>query len=1449
MTNEDDEINAKDLIKDFKENPSNNWTDKTRRKLKKIKKMEKERHKVKIIKSVGKNEFEVSQEIQRCKVCKGDATRWYKLMSTVVYRCEKHKNQLDSPVYDQGKISSRGELIGYEEIETEQGTNLVSFYRERSGKKFSSKELEQENIDCIECRSNKNDFMDILEKEGTDKFIEKYVEHLKLKHPKNHQIVTYHDDKGEHNLWLEHPEEFKKTVNTKEKIKAKYGRPIPKHLVGTDVSAREFRDIPPEHVEKISREIMDIKENSKDDYEKYSKIEKVLMRESKNRKEERKSPEQRLYDFLVANVYKKYPPPEDNDMNKFIQDVFKKEPNLREPIKKLMGEVTDINKLDDIINNSPDIIPDDADERVVDKEKLLKSIEERWHKKQAWEENGDDYSDYDNLPDELQKVMANCSECKAYLNASDTSDNTDAIELLKEQKALKKHFRDAHPKLYPTYKKYHKSARSSFIKKVNTHSVASNSAKDEENRLRKAYRESKKSNGDIDYEKFHKYIEKRKKELEGHVPDEHGNCKVCGTNHEVFLSTMREQEIISKIAEEIAEQIPENLLQYDWEDIPLREEKLNPILAELTLKAIEDHNITDKLQKETIAECAGLEFAQKREKWLKQQIKSEKGFLVDKVGNEYPKDALGGGKDPDKKPKRKRDEFPPYEEARVYALDQDCRSVQDWINHTKTDQFDVRYPIHPHTAYKPIFKEKGGYPYFLGYTRKKHRPRLTHDQVQKIIEKFDARWVTDYQMYPDALLMTWFENQGLFKVKDPLQQILFKNLVSWRTDPEGVKAIRFYFRAIIIGDLSRLKETFYNPETDRTFSLETRDSYIDRQFTRLSDVKPQQLLANPEKVGVQKIMDHANSVVPDENDREWWNFQVSFSVKLLWYAVFDEDTGKAELARIRRERKGKNKFHDTIINRFLEEYKSVTTMSYKERFYTYDTKPFLNQLYCAWMMRKRNFFFDMSSTGTGKSGSGLVSAMSQQTRRCLIISPKNIVVQWHKNVKKFYNSCYASHSEEHRTFIPNEFFLDDPENKTKFHVINYDKFNNATSANTVTRQFALRNPVDMIILDESHRVKSAKEDEKDGSETATRKNVRLLIKQLRKDNRNLKVLMLSATPVVNKISEGKSLLEMGTGTDYTFSTYPTVLNASKLYTEFQPYCMRWVKQYPIDQRGKDDPIIVRAYVPEYLTQDQFNELHWDDFDEFNTKYRIATMLKLIREAKKKKDSARIIIYTDYIDGIVDQLQVALNNAGLRYGLFIGADKSGMIRKTGKRDKDGNEIIENPFTLGELDVLIASSPIAVGVDDLQYDCNTIIFNGLVWTWAKFEQIVGRLVRTGQTENHVNIHLVFANLNGYEYDYKVKYLRILAKKSIGDCVTTGTLPPKISLGSTEEQRHGMITKMWENKQSGFPEKEQIDKELQEEAVADLEKEIEEQNEFIETIQPVEPEEKSDEEIADE
>ena len=1005
--------------------------------------MTKDRHKPKVFKT-GDDSFAIMQEVVTCavfgEICKVKPTRWYKLLGTTVYRCEKHKNDIESPVYDQGKISSRGELIGLEnDPDEDQDVLLTKFYRQNSRSTVTTQELDEEVIACKEEDKHKNFRQD---DPNSQQKLQDMVKHFEEKHPKLYASQTYYDSKGTHNIWLEHPEEYFKTVNLKEKFIKRYGRPIPKKLVGTDLSAKEFREIPPEHLEKVSREIIDIKESAVDDYEKYDRIEKLIKSQAKKSK----SPEKKLYDFLQEHVWSKYPAPPDEEMGKFIEDVYEKEPELRKPIQELFQKV-DMNKF--LALNAMNGNEKEAEKALV--------------------------SNRDDVPEVIRKILTKCKKCKEIYAKNPFNKRDDELvnaDHVKIQKDMKKHFKTDHRNEYPVYKKYDRKLQLEFKKRLiakNVEMDTSAEIEDEKGRLAKAYRDSVRPDGSIDNKKLQGYLKKRKKELQGHVRGEDGKCLTCKKEH-TELDIMEDQDRLVKIVDKISKKIPDELYNYEITTEKLSEqeiikEKIKPVLAKLCYDAFKEHKL-DRLEQEAVVSSLGVKFI--TDKNIRDKAKGKKVFLTDH--DPIVRDALGGSPNDPKKKKIKRDDLPTYEEAREYALDQDCRSVQDWINHTKTEQFDKKFPLHPHTEYKPIFQEKGSYPFFLGYTRKKHRPRLTQEEVQKIIKKFDARWVTDYQMYPDAMLMTWFENQGLFKVKDPLEQILFKNLISWRTDPEGMKAIRFYFHSINIGDLSGLKKTFYNPETDRVFSLETKESYIDRQYTRLRDVKPQQLLANPEMVGVAKIMDHALSVVPDENDRDWWNFQVNFSVKLLWYAVFDERTGKTELAKIFKQKKGQNNFHDAVLDTFLKQYKSVTSMSYKERFYTYDNKPFLNQLYCAWMMRRRNFFFDMSSTGTGKSGCGLISAMSQNTKRCVIVCPKNIVVQWHKNVKKFYNSCYASHSEQHRTHIPNEFFLDNPDNKANFHVINYDKFNREDSAQTVVRQFELRNPVDMIILDESHRV-------------------------------------------------------------------------------------------------------------------------------------------------------------------------------------------------------------------------------------------------------------------------------------------------------------------------------------------------------------------------------------------
>lgn len=111
-------------------------------------------------------------------------------------------------------------------------------------------------------------------------------------------------------------------------------------------------------------------------------------------------------------------------------------------------------------------------------------------------------------------------------------------------------------------------------------------------------------------------------------------------------------------------------------------------------------------------------------------------------------------------------------------------------------------------------------------------------------------------------------------------------------------------------------------------------------------------------------------------------------------------------------------------------------------------------------------------------------------------------------------------------------------------VLNYDKFSQYESTNLLIN-FVDRNRVDFVILYEVHYTKITY-DEKKASQR--RNNLDGLLTAVRKKNPNIKVIGLSATPLVNNLNEGKSLLELITGKIYDdIVTRPTIPNAVTLY--------------------------------------------------------------------------------------------------------------------------------------------------------------------------------------------------------------------------------------------------------------------------------------------------------------
>ena len=226
------------------------------------------------------------------------------------------------------------------------------------------------------------------------------------------------------------------------------------------------------------------------------------------------------------------------------------------------------------------------------------------------------------------------------------------------------------------------------------------------------------------------------------------------------------------------------------------------------------------------------------------------------------------------------------------------------------------------------------------------------------------------------------------------------------------------------------------------------------------------------------------------------------------------------------------------------------------------------------------------------------------------------------------------------------------------------------------------------------------------------------------------------------------------------------------------------------------------------------------------------MIKKAKEIIKKDPKAKIMVYTDWRKGgIQDQLETAFTNAGFKVGLYTGDDKSGMEVDMGK--VDGHRKYYNPFVKGDVNVLIATRAVAVGKDGIQTVCNHIFFNGLVWTWTDFEQIRGRLVRTGSNFKKVFVHLFLARINKVDFDYEVKFVRIMRKKALGDCIRDGRLPKEWKIPKRSQLKLKWFKQMFINKESGFASKEKIQQQQAEEAKQEISDHIDKLNEEINKV----------------
>ena len=522
-------------------------------------------------------------------------------------------------------------------------------------------------------------------------------------------------------------------------------------------------------------------------------------------------------------------------------------------------------------------------------------------------------------------------------------------------------------------------------------------------------------------------------------------------------------------------------------------------------------------------------------------------------------------------------------------------------------------------------------------------------------------------------------------------------------------------------------------------------------------------------------------------------YLINESLSNLWNTIIKESKqGSTETYDELISDKETTEFFNIVRTQLIREYEEVSKYKPGPE-YSGKHKPDLMQKLCMLRLREKKYYANWSKTGTGKTLQALLSSLDIDSKITLYILPNSTIANKAGGGKRIGAI---------KEFIPNSNVIiykdgkslmkEIKEGRRNYILVNYDKLSKSHFYEGL-EELAKTKKIDFICIDEIQLAKSR------GDQTASLRNRALLsLRKLAEDyNKNLYVLGLTATPVINNLYEIKTLCEIITGKDLGDDELFTRNNisfaaAQTAHKYIVNYGFRYNHDYSSEITENEEVIPIRG------GQNLYNRIN-DIFKDFKKSRKgIMAGIKELEDSQiilKLEDCKRrglikpgVTIYTPYVGGVGEENTISIINGWLRKNnlesiLYTGQGRDLIMdEETGERitvrDSELQKFIGDsekgiPGT-HEYKILVASSVLKTGIDGLQEVSNTIIMLGLPWTYADYEQLKGRLVRKNSKFNKVNIYIPMVSLmlttGEWSWD-KAKWEILQYKKDLSDLVIYG------------------------------------------------------------------------------
>ena len=534
--------------------------------------------------------------------------------------------------------------------------------------------------------------------------------------------------------------------------------------------------------------------------------------------------------------------------------------------------------------------------------------------------------------------------------------------------------------------------------------------------------------------------------------------------------------------------------------------------------------------------------------------------------------------------------------------------------------------------------------------------------------------------------------------------------------------------------------------TDLDEVIEINDLKAINEFETLKEIIPTEKdveeLPSLSVLDTFDTLDHLEKVI-GISDEETVEFLINKAIGRIWRKILDSSEPDIEIHKIKAIEG--QKYSSIVKARYLEQFdgaKNITMPTgYSFKKNGEMVLPNLMQKLVAYRLLKDSRLGNWSGTGAGKTLGAILGSRVVDAKLTIIIGLNNTVLDlesgWASEIRNAFPNSNIMLKERRDITFSTE--------KPNYLLLNYETFQ-LNDSKAIVDEIIEKHQVDLIVLDEIHSTKLR------GQIESKRRNlINYLLQESASKNPNLRVLGMSATPVVNSLDEAVSLIEMIMGKEYEeLDTAPKLSNALAIHEQLVLNGIRYVPNYAMELIEKTFEITDNS-ITDKLQQIGKGQIAQIEIELLKSK--IPSIIELCKPST--------IIYSQYVEEIFDQISNAVKSAGMTVARFNGEDKTGL----------------DLFKLRKVDILIGSSSLGTGVDGLQYVCNRLIIACLPWTSAGYEQLLGRIYRQGSKFNEVEVfipQIVLSN-NGDIWSWdKQRLNRIKYKKTLADATVDGIIP---------------------------------------------------------------------------